>query len=205
MTFFVEPHIGNCLSGLMVCVQHPPLLFSHITCSSPLLLWSPASTNPHLLVQSGEMGPYPQRSIKCLVAASGLQESRPARYTWCDRKTNFPCCHQFLIFNWSWPYLGLPFVFIASRTSLFVLFLHQRHLGPKHQHTTRPKHKQTINNNDVNASRKNRETMAPKNRTSSVAAASPASAADFFTRGKKPTTTDRVITVKKTTDRKSVV
>ncbi|KAF9549751.1 hypothetical protein EC957_002816 [Mortierella hygrophila] len=42
--------------------------------------------------------------------------------------------------------------------------------------------------------------MAPKKPTSSVtAAASPASAADFFTRGKKPTTTDRVINVKKTT------
>lgn len=41
--------------------------------------------------------------------------------------------------------------------------------------------------------------MAPKKLTSSVAAASPASAADFFTRGKKPTTTDRVITAKKTT------
>ncbi|KAF9150585.1 hypothetical protein BG015_007624 [Linnemannia schmuckeri] len=41
--------------------------------------------------------------------------------------------------------------------------------------------------------------MAPRKLTSPVTAASPASAADFFTRGKKPTTTDRVIAVKKTT------
>ncbi|KAF8946638.1 hypothetical protein BGZ47_011781 [Haplosporangium gracile] len=41
--------------------------------------------------------------------------------------------------------------------------------------------------------------MAPRKLASPVTAANPASAADFFTRGKKPTTTDRVIAVKKTT------
>ncbi|KAG0069567.1 hypothetical protein BGZ89_002574 [Linnemannia elongata] len=42
--------------------------------------------------------------------------------------------------------------------------------------------------------------MAPKKTTSFVATTSPASAADFFTRGKKPTTIGRVITAKKTMD-----